>query len=302
MVPTPPDGRAGIDASLVRRLIAAQFPQWAGLPVVPVEADGWDNRTYRLGDDMTVRLPTAEGYVPAVDKECAWLPRLAPSLPLAVPAVLAKGAPGEGYPFPWSVRGWLDGRTSSPERVADLPRFAVALADFLLVLQRCDSTGGPVAGPHSWYRGASPAHYDEETRRCLAALAGRLDTRRAAEVWAAALAAEWRGTPVWFHGDVASGNLLVTGGRLSAVIDFGTSGVGDPACDLVIAWTMFSGESRDAFRKAVGQDDGTWARARGWALWKAMLVLSACVGTDEDLAAVHRRVIDGVLADHARHA
>ncbi|MEU4035675.1 aminoglycoside phosphotransferase family protein [Streptomyces collinus] len=300
MAITPPDGRAGIDASLVRRLIAAQFPQWAGLPVVPVEADGWDNRTYRLGDGMTVRLPTAEGYVPAVEKECAWLPRLAPSLPLAVPTVLAKGAPGEGYPFPWSVRGWLDGRTSSPGRVADLPGFAVALAGFLLALQRCDTTGGPAAGPHSWYRGASPAHYDEETRRCLAALEGRLDTARATEVWEAALAAEWRETPVWFHGDVASGNLLVTDGRLSAVIDFGTSGVGDPACDLVIAWTMFSGESRAAFREAVGQDDGTWARARGWALWKAMLVLSECVDTNEALAAVHRRVIDEVLADHAR--
>ncbi|MFF7974924.1 phosphotransferase [Streptomyces sp. NPDC007905] len=302
MVNTPPDGRAGIDAALVRRLIAAQFPQWAGLPVVPVEVDGWDNRTYRLGDDMSVRLPTASGYVPAVDKECEWLPRLAPSLPLAVPTVLAKGAPGEGYPFPWSVRGWLDGRTSSPERIADMAQFAVAVADFLLALQRCDTTGGPAAGEHSWYRGASPAHYDEETRRCLAALEGRVDTERAAEVWESALAAEWRGVPVWFHGDIAGGNLLVMDGKLTAVIDFGTSGVGDPACDLVIAWTMFSGDSRDAFRNTIGQDDGMWARARGWALWKAMLVLSECIDTDEEHATTHLRVIEEVLADHARFA
>jgi aminoglycoside phosphotransferase (APT) family kinase protein len=298
MASTPPDGRAGIDAALVTRLIAGQFPQWADLPVVPVEVDGWDNRTYRLGDDMSVRLPTAAGYVPAVDKESVWLPRLAPALPVAIPAVLGKGVPGEGYPFPWSVRGWLDGETSAPERIDDMAQFAVALADFLLALQRCDATGGPAAGQHSWYRGAPPAHYDEETRRCLAALEGRVDTERAAEVWRAALAAKWRGSPVWFHGDIASGNLLVRDGKLAAVIDFGTSGVGDPACDLVIAWTMFSGDSREAFRRAVAQDEGMWARARGWALWKSLLMLSETIDTDPDLAAFHRRVVDQVLSDH----
>jgi len=285
------DGRAGIDAALVRRLIAAQFPQWRGLPVIPVENDGWDNRTYRLGDDMTVRLPTAEGYVPAVAKENHWLPRLAPCLPVAVPPILAMGVPGDGYPFPWSVRGWLPGAPADRGHIDDMSRFAVAVAEFLIALQRCDTTDGPLGGAHSWYRGASPAHYDEATRRCLAVLAGRVDTTRAAAVWDAALAAEWRGTPVWFHGDIASGNLLVADGKLAAVIDFGTSGIGDPACDLVIAWTMFAGEDRAAFRHAVGQDDGTWARARGWALWKALLVLAKSGATEQE------RVINEVLAD-----
>ncbi|MFD5895593.1 aminoglycoside phosphotransferase family protein [Streptomyces sp. NPDC060366] len=298
MASTPPDGRAGIDAALVKRLIAAQFPQWSALPVTPVEVDGWDNRTYRLGDTMTARLPTAAGYVPAVDKENRWLPRLAPQLSVAVPPVLGLGVPGEGYPFPWSVRGWLPGGTARPERIGDMPRFAAEVAEFLLALQRCDTTDGPAAGEHSFYRGAPPAHYDDETRRCLAALKGRVDTDRATAVWEAALAAEWRGAPVWFHGDIASGNLLVDDGKLTAVIDFGTSGVGDPACDLVIAWGMFHGESRAAFRRVVGQDDGTWARARGWALWKALLVLSQNIDTDEELAAVNRHVIDEVLADH----
>ncbi|MFG2652278.1 aminoglycoside phosphotransferase family protein [Streptomyces sp. NPDC048436] len=298
MVSTPPDGRAGIDAALVKRLITTQFPRWSGLPVRPVEVDGWDNRTYRLGDSMTARLPTAAGYVPAVAKESEWLPRLAPSLPVAVPPILGKGVPGEGYPFPWSVRGWLDGETAARERIGDMERFAVSLAGFLLALQRCDTTGGPLAGEHNWYRGASPAYYDEETRRCLAALDGRLDTGRAAAVWEAALAAEWRGEPVWFHGDIASGNLLVADGKLTAVIDFGTSGVGDPACDLVIAWGMFSGESREAFRHAMGQDDGTWARARGWLLWKCLLNLSGCVDTDQEKAALNQRVIAEVLDDH----
>ncbi|MGW5863511.1 aminoglycoside phosphotransferase family protein [Streptomyces sp. NPDC055239] len=298
MVPTPSDGRAGIDAALVKRLVAAQFPHWRDLPVRPVDVDGWDNRTYRLGDALTARLPTAPGYVPAVAKENEWLPRLAPSLPFAVPPILGQGAPGEGYPFPWSVRGWLDGETAAPERIDDMRQFALSVAEFIIALQRCDATGGPLAGEHSWYRGASLAYYDEETRRCLAALEGRVDTGRAAAVWEAALGAQWHGVPVWFHGDIAPGNLLVADGKLTAVIDFGTSGVGDPACDLVIGWGMFSGESREAFRSAVGQDEGTWARARGWLLWKCLLTLTGHIDTDPERAAFDRRVIADVLADH----
>lgn len=268
-------GRAGIDAELVRRLVADQFPQWSGLPVEPVEFEGWDNRTYRLGDRMTVRLPTAEGYVAAVDKEHVWLPRLAPGLPVAVPPVLGRGRPGFGYAYPWSIPGWLPGVTADRAEIADLTEFAVDVAASIRALQACDPSGGPAAGRHSWYRGCSPAHYDEETRRCLTRLDGHpgVDTARAATVWAQALDATWDGVPVWFHGDIAVGNLLVVGGRLSAVIDFGTSGVGDPACDLVIAWTFLTGDSRRAFREAVAQDDAMWARARGWVLWKTLLVL-----------------------------
>ncbi|MER6004839.1 aminoglycoside phosphotransferase family protein [Nonomuraea angiospora] len=294
----PPDGRAGIDASLVKRLIEDQFPQWGDLPVTPVEVDGWDNRTYRLGEEMTVRLPTAAGYAPAVDKEHRWLPVLAPSLPVAVPVPLAKGVPGAGYPFGWSIRRWLEGRTATLDRVDDPCAFAESVAGFVLALRRVDATGGPAAGAHSFYRGAPPAHYDEDTRRALAVLDGQLDTGLASAVWDAALEATWSGPPVWFHGDVAGGNLLVKDGKLAAVIDFGTSGVGDPACDLVIAWTMFSGDSREAFRRAACQDRAMWARARGWALWKALIVLAEKLGTDEEQAAVQRRVIDEVLADH----
>ncbi|WP_433006286.1 aminoglycoside phosphotransferase family protein [Kribbella sp. CA-294648] len=289
-----PDGRAGIDAGLVKRLVKAQFPQWSELTVAPVKVDGWDNRTYQLGDAMTVRLPTAASYAPAVDKENEWLPRLAPQLPVAVPEVLGKGVPGEGYAFNWSVRRWLEGETAAVERIDDLPGFAVAVAEFIRALQRCDATGGPAAAAHSFYRGAPPVHYDEETRRALAALEGQVDTARAAAVWEAALGSSWDRPPVWFHGDIAHGNLLVVDGKLSAVIDFGTSGVGDPACDLVIAWTMFSGESREAFRRTVDQDAATWARARGWALWKALIVLAE----DTSSAATNQRVIEEVLADH----
>lgn len=296
------DGRAGIDAGLVARLVAEQFPQWRDLAVVPVAVDGWDNRTYRLGDDMTVRLPTAEEYAPAIAKEHDWLLRLAPSLPVPIPQVLGEGVPGQGYPFEWSIRRWLPGRTAAPERIDDLPGFATAVAGFIVALQRIPADDGPPAGAHSFYRGDSLRHYDDETRRCLNELVGLIDTDRASAVWDAGLATSWNEPPVWFHGDIAAGNLLVRDGALVAVIDFGTSGVGDPACDLVIAWTMFSGPSRAAFRSALaasdGCDPGTWARARGWALWKAMLMMAGSLDTDRELAEINRRVIEEVLADH----
>jgi aminoglycoside phosphotransferase (APT) family kinase protein len=294
------DGRAGIDAALVKRLVASQFPQWSELPVTPVKVDGWDNRTYRLGHDMTVRLPTAIAYTPAIDKEDRWLPVLAPSLPVQVPVPLGKGVPGEGYPFSWSIRGWLDGETADADRIDDMPAFATSVAEFLLALQRIDPSGGPEAGAHSFYRGAPPAHYDEETRHCLSVLTGHLDTAAAGAVWDAALDATWTGPPVWFHGDVASGNLLVRNGKLVAVIDFGTSGVGDPACDLVIAWTMFGGDSRDAFRQAVGHDSGTWARARGWVLWKSLLGLADDVANRRQLDPGNARIVDDVVAEHVQ--
>ncbi|MEU8221345.1 aminoglycoside phosphotransferase family protein [Kribbella sp. NPDC048915] len=265
------DGRAGIDAELVRRLIAQQFPQWADLPVTPVEVDGWDNRTYRLGNELTVRLPTHEAYATAVDKEHQWLPVLAPHLPVPIPTAVAKGAPGAGYPHPWAIRDWLDGRTAAASTVPDLSAFAREIADFILALQRVDATGGPLAGAHSFHRGAPPAYYHDETVEALSTLKDRIDADLAREVWESALATSWDRPPVWFHGDIAHGNLLVRDGHLAAVIDFGTSGVGDPACDLVIAYTFFSGASREVFREAVQQDEGTWARARGWTLWKALI-------------------------------
>ena len=290
-----------INASLVSRLIATQFPLWADLPVEPVELDGWDNTTFRLGEDMSVRLPSAEGYASQVEKEHRWLPRLVPHLPLPIPVPLAKGAPGEGYPYPWSVYRWIEGETAAVERVDDPVEFATALADFLTALYRIDPTGGPPPGRHNFFRGGPLTVYDAETRQAIAVLEGEIDTDTAGAVWEAALAAAWHGPPVWFHGDVAAGNLLVEGGRLSAVIDFGISGVGDPSCDLAIAWTLFRGESRDAFRAALRLDDATWARGRGWALWKGLITLAEHLGINPPEAGTARRVIDEVLADH-KHA
>ncbi|WP_156753732.1 aminoglycoside phosphotransferase family protein [Actinokineospora pegani] len=290
------DGRAGIDANLVRRLLAAQFPHWADLDVRPVPVDGWDNRTYRLGDDMSVRLPTAQGYVRSVGKESHWLPRLAPRLPVPIPEVLGDGVPGEGYPFPWSVRGWIEGERADRAEIPDRAAFAVRVAAFLRRLGQCDAEGGPLAGEHCWYRGASLTHYDDETRQSLHAVRDLIDADKALHAWETALAARWTGSPVWFHGDIAPGNLLVVDGRLAAVIDFGTSGVGDPACDLVLAWTWLDGGAREAFREAVDRDEAMWARARGWALWKSTLVMAGNLGDAAQVAA-ERRIVDAVLAE-----
>jgi aminoglycoside phosphotransferase (APT) family kinase protein len=249
---------------------------------------------------MTMWLPSATRYALQVEKEHRWLPKLAPLLPLPIPLPLAKGVPAEGYPFYWSVYRWLEGQTVTPERIADLSQFATALAEFLIALRRIDPAGGPPPGPHNFFRGGPLMVYDAETRRAIAALGGRIYADAATAAWEAALAAAWYGPPVWFHGDVAAGNLLVEGGRLSAVIDFGTSGVGDPSCDLAIAWTLFRGESREAFRAALRPDDATWARGRGWTLWKGLITLAEHIDTNPSEAGRARRVISEVLVDHER--
>jgi aminoglycoside phosphotransferase (APT) family kinase protein len=291
-----------IDARLARRLVDSQFPQWADLPVRPVEVSGWDNRTFRLGDELTIRLPTGDWYARQVGKEQRWLPVLAPRLPLPIPVPAAMGAPGHGYPYDWSVYRWLPGATATADTVLDLSGFATALADFLVALRRIDARGGPAPGPHNFYRGGPLLTYAEETLRAVDSLGSEVPRDAVLAIWDDAVSARRQGAPVWFHGDVAVGILLVRNGRLAAVIDFGSSGVGDPACDVVIAWTFFSGGSRDAFRSRLDVDPGTWARGRGWALWKSLITLAGTLDRDQTAAAVPRRVIGQLLRDHAQNA
>lgn len=289
-----------IDAALVRRLVKTQFPAWAGLEVRPVLNGGWDNRTFHLGPAMSVRLPSAEHYAPQVEKEQTWLPVLAGSLPLPIPVPLARGEPGEGYPWAWSVCRWLPGETASQARIDDPILFARELAAFLLALQRIDATAGPRAGPHSFYRGGDLAIYDQQTRDSVAALSGTLDAGAVLAAWEAALASRWSAPPVWVHGDVAAGNLLVSDGRLSAVIDFGCAAVGDPACDLAVAWTFLGDRGRRVFRETLATDADTWSRARGWTLWKALLEIRRLAPRDPQGAAVWRAILARVLEDGGR--
>ena len=290
--------KTDITADLVSRLIADQFPQWAGLPVRPVEADGATTR--RSG---WVR-PCPSGCPAPTFTSSRWIRSTAgcrcwpAQLPLPIPEPLAKGVPGNGFPRPWSVYRWIDGDPATAEGITDLPGFAADLADFLVALYQIDPAGGPGPGTHNFFRGGPVAVYDGQTRDALAALRGQIDTVLAAEVWRAALRASWHGPPVWFHGDAQPGNLLLRDGRLSAVIDFGTCGVGDPACDTTIAWTFLSGESSRIFTERLPFDAATWARGRGWAIWKAMIVLVKALKDDPEDAAYTKGVIEAILADH----
>lgn len=303
--------RGEITADVAARLVAGQFPQWAGLPVVPVGLNGWDNTTFRLGDKLSIRLPSGDGYVAQVGKEHRWLPVLAPRLPLPIPLPVALGRPDQGFPRPWSIYRWIDGEPACAGPIADLTVFAADLAGFLTALYAIDASGGPPPGAHSAFRGGPLTTWDEQTRNAIRLLADDIDARAATTVWEEALASPWQQAPVWVHGDVTASNLLLTGGALHAVIDFGCAAVGDPACDLVMAWTFFASDSATVFRHGLPFDDATWARARGWALWKALVTIAEEKegGAGAQTAARRfgwrhspRQIIGLVIADHARTA
>ncbi len=296
--------RVTVDAEQVRRLIAGQFPQWADLPIEPVAKGGWDNWTFHLGSKRLVRLPSAAEYALAIDKEHRWLPVLAAGLPLPIPAPLAKGKPGAGYPYPWSVYQWRDGEPASMDRIADPVRFALDLAEFLAALQSVDAVGGPRPGIHNWFRGGTLRTYDQEVERALAELDGHVDAEPVREIWARALDARWDGVDRWFHGDIAQGNLLLADGQLAGVIDFGTCGVGDPACDLAIAWTLLTSDGREVFRRRLSVDDATWARGRGWALWKTLATCSTTLADPDDAeeSANAQRALGEIFFEYAASA
>lgn len=260
-----------IDEQLVYKLVATQFPQWKNLPVKAIAKSGWDNRTFRLGTELLVRLPSAVEYAPQVQQEQFWLPKLTPHLPLEVPEPIALGKPGFDYPWDWSIYRWIEGEPTSSGHINDLPAFAKDLAHFLNALQRIDATGGQHPSAQNFYRGGPLRVYDAQIRQAINILKDKIDTTTALNLWESALRTNWQGTPVWVHGDISAGNLLVRDGKLAAVIDFGQLAVGDPACDLAIAWTLFDSESRKVFRKELACDNATWNRGQAWALWKTLI-------------------------------
>ena len=289
-----------VDAALVRRLVAEQFPEWKNLSVDPVLPWGTDNAVYRLGDAMVTRLPRTPRTSRTLEMEQEWLPSLAPQLPFAIPLPLANGIPADGYPFSWSVYGWLPGDSATSEHITDMGQLAADLARFIAALQAIDPAGGPPPSEVNAFRGVPLARRDAGTRAAIASLESELDIVAVTAAWDEALGiAEWERPPVWLHGDLDSRNLLAEKGRLSAVIDFGTLSVGDPACDVMVAWKMLSAEARDAFRNALSVDEATWARGRGWALSQAVTALSYYTEqTNAVLVREARRWITEVLADH----
>jgi aminoglycoside phosphotransferase (APT) family kinase protein len=282
------------DATLVRRLLAAQFPQWAELPIHALPAGGTDNAIYRLGADLSVRLPRRRGAGTGwLDQEFKWLPRLAPALPFSIPTPVARGVAGEGFSNEWAVYDWLDGEEAASAHL-DLPRAAVDLAKLLASLQRFDPEGGPAPGG----RGGPLLPRDSATRAGIAALGDKIDAAAVTAAWETALAApSWDGPPVWIHGDLAARNLLVQDGRITGVIDWASACVGDPACDVKVAWAVLDAETRPLFRDRLGIDDATWRRGRGWALSQAMIALPYYLHTYPALVEQAWRWLSETLAD-----
>ncbi|MEU7563770.1 aminoglycoside phosphotransferase family protein [Streptomyces eurythermus] len=291
-----PDARPAIEAALVRRLVDTQFPQWAEMPLELLDPAGSDHVIYRLGEELSVRLPRHAGAIGQAQKESEWLPRLAPHLPLAVPVPVGVGEPNFGYPWPWAISRWLDGEVATVEALADSTEAAVELAGFLTALQRFEPEEVPAQGAREDLTVRPLAARDRATRAAIAEVDGAFDAAAMTELWEAAISApDWDGPPVWFHGDFHTGNLLTVDGCLSAVIDFGELGIGDPACDLVIAFTLMSARSRAAFRAALGVDDATWIRGRGWALATALNAYTHYAAVNPRVAAQTTRQITEAL-------
>jgi aminoglycoside phosphotransferase (APT) family kinase protein len=291
-------GRQPIDDDLVRRLVAGQFPRWAGLPVARIASGGTVNAMYRLGDDMVVRLPLGEGGAGDVELEREWLPRVAHRLPTAVPEVLGAGKPAEGYPWHWSVYRWLDGENPRAGELTDPVALAEGLAAFVTAMRAVDLPGAPKA-----HRGGPLSELDAETRAAVDLLRALpqegVDCDAVTAVWEDALRApEGDGPPVWLHADLMPGNLLVDGdGRLTSVIDFGCMGTGDPACDLFPAWNLLPSDARQVFRDALDVDDATWRRGRARTLSQALIALPYYRHTNPAMAANARHVIRAVLEE-----
>jgi len=290
------DPRPAIDAALARRLVDTQFPQWAELPLKLLDPAGSDHVIFRLGEDLSVRLPRHAGAIGQAMKESEWLPRLAPHLPLAIPVPAGVGEPDFGYPWPWAVSRWLDGDVATAEELADSSHAAVQLAEFLTALQAFVPEDFPVEDAREDLTGRPLTDRDRATRAAIAEVDGAFDGAAMTELWDAALRAPgWDGPPVWFHGDFHTGNLLTVAGRLSAVIDFGELGIGDPACDLIIAFTLMSAGSRAVFRATLGVDDATWTRGRGWALATGLNAYTSYAAVNPRVAAQTTRQITEAL-------
>ena len=250
------------DAGLVRRLLASQFPEWADLPIERVPSAGTDNAMYRVGTDVAVRLPRIDWAIESIEKEQKWLPVLAPRLPLPVPCPVAFGEPEAVFPYPWSVVPWLAGEVATLDRLDDPVRAAHDLASFVKALREIEPRNGP-----RHHRGSPVRSQDGALRRNVAHLRGELDESAVLDAWSRVLEApDYDGKPVWFHGDLAYFNLLAHDGALSAVIDWGTCGVGDPAIESIVAWSLFPPRAREAYRDSLGIDDATWERGKGWVL------------------------------------
>ena len=290
-----PPAETRIDTALVRALLEEQHADLAGLSLVEA-GEGWDNRTFRLGDALAVRLPRRAVAAPLVEHEQRWLPALARSLPFPVPAPLRAGRAGCGFPWPWSVTRWLPGETALVAAPIDQHQAATDLARFLRALHR----PAPDDAPRNPWRGVPLESRDALLREHLGAIAGQVDRTAVIDAWERLRSTpRWTRPAVWIHGDLHPGNLLVGDGRIAGVLDFGDLAAGDPATDLSVAWMVLREPARSVLRDlACGPtgwlDGDTWTRARAWALALGTVLL-AHAGDDGRVAEAAARTIDEVI-------
>lgn len=261
-------------------------------------ASGWDNVMYRLGDDLTIRIPRRAAAASLVEHEQRWLPGLAERLPLPVPAPVRIGRPTTFYPWSWSVLPWIDGGPAGIDAQLDGPAAAETLGRFLAALHH----PAPTDAPDNPGRGGPLSSRDAGFRQRLDLLGGLVDQGAILERWTTCLEAPaWVGPPTWLHGDLHAHNLVSDQGRLVAVIDFGDITGGDPATDLSVAHSLLDPADHDRFRQAAATaerpiDDAMWLRASGWALSIGVAVLASSAD-NPPMAAMARRMIGPGLID-----
>jgi len=260
-----------ITKQLAKNMLEEQFPQFKDLEITDIKIGGWDNKVFRLGDDKLIKMPIAKKYEIQIDTTFHWLPKLANHLPFKIPQPLGRGKPSPAYPFKWAIYNWIEGDTVFESKNIDGEKFADDLVTFIKDLHKINIDNAPAPSIHNFYRGGDLRIYDTEIIASISALKGKIDYRKAMQIWEKSIASQYHDSPLWIHGDLSLGNILLEEGQIKAIIDFGMIAAGDPACDLAVAYNIFTADVREEFIIKMDMKKDVWDRAKGWALWKSLI-------------------------------
>jgi aminoglycoside phosphotransferase (APT) family kinase protein len=282
---------------LAQSLIDSQFPAWSHLPLKKIDSAGTDNSIYRLGKELALRFPVSVSAAEQVAKEHRWLPKLS-SFAAAIPIVVGAGRPTNEYPFPWSVMNWIEGKDAASTIISDWLTMADDLGQFVRKFRGQNTSGAPVAGKHNGFRGTALVNLDQVARNAMNALEDTFDKACLLKIWEQALGVEpWAGSPVWIHGDIHAANIIVRNDGIAGIIDFGLMGIGDPACDLALGWSLLPPRAREIFRTAANVDEPTWQRGKGWGLYIGVIALSYYRDRNPTLSGIAEKAIRAVIED-----
>ena len=291
----------------VNNLIKEQFQEYSHLEIKPVETSGWDNKTFKLGESISIRLPSAECYINQVNKEQKWLPILKQHLSIPISEPIKMGLPSSDYPWNWSIYKWINGKSANIYNFNEncLNKIALELANFLNELHTIDISldlnNELTAGDHNFHRGGSLEFYNNEFINNITNLKNNnfdIDYEKINIIWQKAISSKWNNKSVFIHGDLSSGNIIIENNNLKGIIDFGQLGIGDPACDLVISWTFLDNESRKIFKLNLNNIDAdTWIRAYGWCIWKSIITINSIDDKNSIKVIEQKNIIDNILKE-----